>query len=497
MVVQPQYAPLDTIAGDRFGMPEARHLLLRAGFGGTPAQVRAMAEMGPEAAVDLLLDTEGTPFRDDTDGGFSGEVIVPLTPAQRSAYRRAQQTGDEDTLARFRGERQRQQRADREQIRGMQRWWLERIIETPKPLEEKMTLFWHGHFATSYRTIENSYHMLMQNRLFRRHALGNVGDLLFSIIRDPAMLAYLDNNDSRRDAPNENLARELMELFSLGAGNYSERDIKEGARALTGYTFEGNEFVLDRRNHDSGTKAILGQRGAIDGDGFVRAILAQRACAGFIARKLYGFFATDLPQGGAEASRETEHVISGLTDDLIGARYEIKPMLRRLLLSRHFYTYDVMNARIRSPIELIAQTIRSLGAPARSLSVLADASASMGQNLFFPPNVAGWPGGRTWISSSTLFVRQNLCVYLLTGRLPSDEGPSDSIDVEIVLDGLAPSRRDVPEAVAEHLLRHATGFAIDEDVAILSEILKDASSIREGVTKALVLVTSMPKYQLC
>src|SRR5690606_20773973 len=213
----------------------------------------------------------------------------------RRAIAEARRNRDEDALARIQARRQETERTDRRQFREMQRWWLKRMIESPRPLEEKMTLFWHGHFATSYRTIENSYHMYLQNQLLRANALGNYGELLYLIIRDPAMLAYLDNNNSRAGRPNENLARELMELFSLGVGAYSEQDIKEGARALTGYTFRDDEFYFDAGNHDDNPKTTVGRRGRLDGGGFVTAILGQRACSRFMCRKLYRYFVADIP----------------------------------------------------------------------------------------------------------------------------------------------------------------------------------------------------------
>ncbi|MEO1512234.1 MAG: DUF1800 family protein, partial [Planctomycetota bacterium] len=227
---------LEKIRDEDFGYDQARHLLLRAGFGGTPQQIRTLAGWGVERAVDHLLEVERIPYEATPDQSFDRDIVRPFSDAERRAYRQAQRRGDEDTLARLRLTRQQMQRQDRRQIGAVQRWWLERMIETPRPLEEKMTLFWHGHFATSYRKVEDSFHMFQQNELFRAHALGNFGDLLFRIIRDPAMIRYLDNQASSAQSPNENLARELMELFSLGEGNYSERDIKEGARALTGYT---------------------------------------------------------------------------------------------------------------------------------------------------------------------------------------------------------------------------------------------------------------------
>ena len=256
---------LTPIRKESFGYTEARHLLLRAGFGGTPEQIQTLVEWGPEKSVDYLVDVDKAPQYDVDSSSITSSIMGPPDAETRERYRRARQTSDEEALARLQLERQRRQSEDRAQMRKIQQWWLTRLIETPRPLEEKMTLFWHGHFATSYRTIEDSYHMFAQNRLYRTHAVGGFGTLMHQVIRDPAMLAYLDNNDSRKNRPNENLARELMELFGLGVGNYSEQDIKEGARALTGYTFQDDAFTFQRQNHDGGAKRILGR--AVAGDG--------------------------------------------------------------------------------------------------------------------------------------------------------------------------------------------------------------------------------------
>ena len=326
------------IRPDEFGFEQARHLLWRAGFGGTAEEIHALAALGPGPAVDRLLEVEKIAVEPVAADLFDSDIMRPPTPEERATVRRARQTQDEDLLARIRLERQRRQREDRRQVRGVQRWWLARMIETPRPLEEKMTLFWHGHFATSYRTIENSYHMFVQNQLFRANALGSYADLMFGIIRDPAMLAYLDNNNSRRGRPNENLARELMELFSLGVGNYTERDVKEGARALTGYTFRDNEFHFAQETHDFGGKTILGRTGNFDGDDFVRIILEQPACSRFMAHKLSGFFAADLPEGEREIEAGTSRVLRAMSEEMRRSRYAVRPVLRRLFLSRHFYS---------------------------------------------------------------------------------------------------------------------------------------------------------------
>lgn len=509
----PPTASLAPIKKSAWGYDTARHLLLRAGFGGTPSQYRLLAEWGPEKSVDHLLNFEqvkaGHPAgEDDQSKAFRGDIMQPPTAAQREELNRARKAQDEDTLAKYRLERQRREREDRDQVRSMQKWWLTRMIETPRPLEEKLTLFWHGHFATSYRTIENSWHQFNQNQLFRRHAVGSYAELLRAIIRDPAMIKYLDNDESRKDHPNENLARELMELFSLGAGNYSENDIKEGARTLTGYSFEYNDFKFRQFQHDAGSKSILGRKGVFDGDDFVEIILAQPACSKFIAGKLYRFFVNE-QQGDASAGtpggKPGEQVIAQMAADLSGDGYQLKPVLRKLLLSEHFYDPANMNARIKSPVELLVGAVRTLRTPVRDLGILNDALDLMGQNLFFPPNVAGWAGGRTWINTSTLFVRQNILNFLITGKTPRGYDPLadvDRYDPLILLDDLAkvsPGSEKDPAAVSDYLLRFTLG---GEAQAERLAVLRDHFAAYEGVTVesvsgALCLIATMPEYQLC
>jgi len=489
---------------DRFGYDQARHLLWRAGFGGTPTQIQTLASWGIERSVEHLVEFADIAFRAVRADEFDPDIMRPPTEAERLAYRRAQQAQDEETLARFRLLRQRQQQADREQMRRLRLWWLTRMIETPRPLEEKMTLFWHGHFATSYRKVENSYHMFLQNQRFRSHAAGNFGELLFEIIRDPAMIRYLDNDRSRAGQPNENLARELMELFSLGEGNYTERDIKEGARALTGYTFEGNEFVFREANHDQGKKRILGRSGPLDGDGFVRAILAQRSCSRFLATKLYRFFVADVPSSASEQPPPVRRAIDDLAESILRARYNLRPALTRLFTSEHFYHESVRLEQIKSPVLLVVGAVRSLLTPVRDLSILADAMDLMGQNLFFPPSVKGWDGGRSWINTSTLFVRQNILSYLLTGRTPSGYDPSartDPYDPSPLLDALRdadPDAPENPELLADYLLRFALGRAAPVARDTLAGFVRThgGEPTRSVVTGTLLLTSAMPEYQL-
>lgn len=502
--LSPSLRPIDS---KRFGYEQARHLLWRAGFGGTPRQIQTLAGWGPERAVDYILNPDNVPADRPERALFDKDIIRPPTAEERSMFQDARRRGDEDALAQVRVRRQMMERDDRRQMAEIQRWWLRRMIETPRPLEEKMTLFWHGHFAASYRTIENSYHMFLQNELFREHALANYGNLLFRIIRDPAMLRYLDNQSSRRGRPNENLARELMELFSLGVGNYSERDIKEGARALTGYTFDDDDFAFRRNDHDSGSKTILGRTGALDGDGFVRAILEQPACARFMVRRLYTFFAAELPPleraPDSALDSTTRTVLSGLADTFLAGKYEVKPLLRRLFLSEHFYSPALMNQQVKSPVVLVVGAVRSLNTPVRDLGILNDALDLMGQNLFYPPSVKGWEGGRSWINTSTLFVRQNILAFLLTGKKPQGYDPSANTqpyDPSSLLEGLASAGADRdPRLVADFLLRLTLGSAPADAAEVLTSFAARHNNQinRDTLVGMLLLATSMPEYQLC
>lgn len=501
----PRFGSLSPIKPEQFRFEEARHLLQRAGFGGTPAQIRALASLGPEKAVDHLLQPQRSPAEPVRADQFDKDIIRPPTDEERRALQQARRRGDEDLVARFRAEVQSRERRDRRQIRDIQAWWLARMIESPSPMEEKLTLFWHGHFATSYRTIENSYHMFLQNQTFRASALGSFADLLHAIIQDPAMLAYLDNNDSRKGQPNENLARELMELFSLGVGQYTEADIKEGARALTGHTFDDDAFVFRKDNHDNGAKEILGRRGNIDGRGFVEAILQHRACAPFITSKLYAFLVADLPESQRDLDPKVRSILRTLSATLQGDNYQLRPMLRRLLLSEHFYSQPVVGQQIKSPVQLVVQAARSLLAPARDLSILLDALDLMGQDILFPPSVAGWAGGRTWINTSTMFVRHNVLTFMLTGRTSSGFDASASVekfDPAPLLADLASTGADQhkdPAAVAEYLLRLTIGRVDPQALTTLIDLAPRQGQSLPGdvVTAMLLLITAMPEYQLC
>jgi len=485
-----------------FDYDAAVHLLNRAGFGGTPAQARALADMGLNKAVDHLVKYESLAFEPVKGDLFDHDIMHPPTTQERETALKARQSNDEEALAALQRERQRRQGLDRKQIAELQKWWIKRMIETPRPLEEKMTLFFHGHFATGYRTIEDSYHMFQQNQLYRKFSTGNFAQLAHRILHDPAMLKYLDNDENRKSKPNENLARELMELFTLGEGRgYTEADIKAGALALTGYSFEDDTFQFNQNNHDASDKTIMGKSGQFDGDGFLDVILARNECAEFLAGKLFKFFVNDTPN---EPSKEQKAFILAMANKLRASKYDLKPLLDAVFSSAYFYSADNRGAIIKSPIQLTVQAVRSLRTPVRELSALASATDLMGQNIFFPPNVKGWDGGRSWINTSTLFIRQNVLVYLLTGRKPDMyEWQSSDIpfDATHLVDHLRQPDGSVDMASGiEYLMR----FTLAQPPAPqrLQEVLAFAQSRgtrldNDRIIAVLLLTTAMPEYQLC
>jgi len=499
MKLPPQLKPLPA---KQFNQDCARHLLNRAGFGGTPAQVRALAGMGLQGAVEALVDYQDRPYADAAAQDFDPDIMVPLTQQEQQALAQARRSGDQETLQKYERERNRRQAADREQIREMRKWWLRRMIESPRPLEEKMTLFWHGHFANGYRTVEESWNMFQQNQLFREHATGNFARLVRKVIRDPSMIKYLDNDQNRRGSPNENLSRELMELFTLGEGRgYTEQDIKEGARALTGLTFRDNQPFFNQGAHDTGRKTIFGYSGSFDADGFVDLILAKPECPRFICEKLYRFFVNDAPEG---FTRTQEAFIQAAADHFVQQKGELKPLLKAVFASEHFHHPGNRGAIIKSPVQLVVQAARQFHTPVRSLSVLASACELMGQNLFEPPNVKGWDGGRAWINTSTLFTRQNLMVYLLTGRTPRDqawEASDQGYSALHLVDAVrgAGDRVDPPQGV-DWLMR--CSLATPPEAARTATILQSLTvrgmgMDNHGIIEALCLITALPEYQLC
>lgn len=485
------------LSSHRFDESAAAHLIRRAAFGATPAQISAVAAMGLDKAIDYIVDYGGIDASDLPEAEVDPDVISPPNEEERIALRAARQQGDQASLDRFRQVRLIREGEDRQQMGDVTRWWLGRMISTPRPLEENLTLMWHGHFASRHRNVRDSYLMFKQNQFFREHASGSFADMAHGIIHDPAMLIFLNNNSNNRRKPNENLARELMELFTLGEGNYTEQDIREGARALTGYGVSDNDFEFHRAMHDPGSKTILGDSGTHDGDKFVDILLAREACPRFIAYKLYRHFVADID---GEADPRTQGCINQIATALRRFDYQIAPTLKFIFRSEHFHSEVVVGAKIKSPAELLVGTIRTLNTPVRSLSILGEAMDIMGQTLFDPPSVAGWDGGRGWINTSTLFARQNLCAYLVAGKLPFNDGwTQDEVAYDpmfLIADMAVPAPAKVVDRVLSLLV--PAGVTSQRRQELVQFVEQNSERIRPGTLVALLLVvTAMPEYQLC
>ncbi len=397
-------SPLAALPKAEWDWNKARHLLFRAGFGGTKLEIDALHALGLEGAVDLLVDYESTPSGPD----FAGEFPEALRRVAMVGLSREEIQKKRQTLRRKNGRL----------LGQLRQWWITRMARTKRPLEEKLTLFWHGHFTSGFRDVRNTLHMCQQNDLLREYASGNFAEFVHNVAKDAAMLEYLDNNRNRRGQANENFAREVMELFTLGIGNYSEEDIKEAARAFTGWTFDqSGGFVFNQRQHDFGLKNFMGKKGRLTGEDVIDTLLANDRTAVYICGKLFSYFGHRKPY---------PVLVQALAAELRTPRgdkkqgYELKPVLKTIFKSRAFYDEKSMGCRIKSPIELVVGAIRQLELPADKAARLGGAmAAQMGQTLFDPPNVKGWAGGREWISTSALYDRYNFA-GLVTRDLSAD-----------------------------------------------------------------------------
>ena len=335
------------------------------------------------------------------------------------------------------------------------------MLTTDSPLSERMTLFWHNHFTSSLRKVRSPQLMLRQNLLLRRHAPGSFADLLHAVIRDPAMLVYLDGRSNRKGHPNENFARELLELFTLGEGHYSEQDIREAARAFTGYGLERRRgtFRFRPRQHDDGLKTFLGRQGRWGGGDIVDILLAQPQTARFITRKLWAAFITLEP---APNQLET------LARQFRQTDYAIRPLLAGILASEAFWDPRNRGSRIKSPAELLVGTMRALQLPVGDGQRLARAGRRLGQDLFDPPNVKGWPGGKAWIDSASLLARREVIgrftrgpMMAAVGRRMRSGGHRDTRAERVRLRSLLLSRSPVNEPEADTMDDYIAQLLLD------------------------------------
>ncbi len=393
----------------------AAHLLERAGFGGTPQEVARLAAMTPAEAVGSLLHADPGDLPPFDHSGVHDAGLEPFPPSRPATTKLARENGEAlGVKIKPSGNRPLQPvvnrffywlRASRLETHRLAYWWADRMLNTDWPLQEKIALFWHGHFAVNETKTRDYRKMLRQLEIFHRHGIGNFRTLLIEVSQDPAMLAFLDAGNNVKGAPNENFAREIMELFTMGVGNYSEHDIREAARAFTGWNFVDLDFSVDPEKHDAAEKTVLGKTGAFDGVDVIDLILEQPATANFIAAKLYRYFVRDEVDPGQGIA------LGALLRD---AGYEIEPFLRTVFLSHDFYSAASMQTQIKSPVHLAIGTYRKLGlGTVPGVPDFNDTTAELGQQLFRPPTVAGWAYGRSWITPGLLMARGNFAYDVL------------------------------------------------------------------------------------
>jgi hypothetical protein len=455
------WAPFEPTARDPWDLAKAAHLHRRAGFGAARAELARDVKDGPATSVGRLLRPR--PMGDDQK-----RVLDHL----RKSVLDVPESGRTDLLA--------------QGYPSLKAWWLYRVLYDPDPLREKMTLFWHGHFATSNRKgslLSSVRLMLAQNETLRRHALGSFAELVAAMVSDAAMLVWLDGAVSKKEKPNENFGREFLELFTLGIGNYTEKDVRAAARAFTGWEIQDGKGVYREAAHDATEKTVLKRTGPWKSEDVVRITLEQPACAEFLCRKLYRLLVS-------EAERPTAELLAPLAKELRDHDYDVGHVVGIILRSQHFYTEANRRQRIKGPVEFSAALLQALEVPPADVRLLALAVACerQGQDLFAPPNVKGWDGGKTWLSSTAVLERGNWCNDVIWGNAEFGLRPYDP-QAWAKRHGVAPGK--AAEALLELLLQ---GDCDDRDRELVLRAGGDGSA--DGLRKALQLIVHCPIYQL-
>jgi uncharacterized protein (DUF1800 family) len=452
-----EYTPTDAKPWD---LKKAGHLFRRAAFGATHSELQHALKDGPKVTIDRLLKG-GTPAADfeTTSDYMASERSLPAG-------------SDNARLA---------------------SWWLWRILNTAHPLQEKLCLFWHNHFATSNAKVLNARFMLVQYKLIAKHALGDFRELLHGMTFDPAMLVWLDAKESKKGKPNENYARELMELFSLGIGHYTEADIREAARAFTGYDVAAGKMKFDPKQHDPSEKTVFGKKGSYKGDDIVRLCLDKPACPTFIVTKLYRYFVS-------ETVEPTADLIAPLAEQYRNSGFDTAKLVETILRSEHFFAASSYRQRVKPPVEFAGGIVRGLEGTTGP-QPLAEELDRLGQALFAPPSVKGWDGGPTWLNAQTLLFRQNLALALTSGDglgrrcdpatvLAKHGHTKDEAAVDFLLGVF--HQNDVPATAKEKLLAHLADSAKVKYPSFWSA--DDTSKHRLRTLAHLVL--TLPEYQL-
>jgi uncharacterized protein (DUF1800 family) len=395
-ITEGPWAPFEPSPDDPWDLRKVAHLHRRAGFGACWDELHGDREQGVAAAVAWLLDPPVA---------SSGEREI-LDSLREGALRSAD-------------------------VQRLKAYWLYRMRFGPEPLREKLTLFWHGHFATSITKVDSVHAMAQQVETLREHALGPFATLLGAMVADPAMIVWLDGGTSKKASPNENFAREFLELFTLGTGHYTEADIRAAARAFTGWVSVGGlrtpddanpQFVFETDAHDDGPKTFLGQAGSWKAEDVVRIVLGRPETARHLARKLYHAFVAEESEAGPE-------LIEPLAEALRTSGYSIRHVMEVILRSRHFYSESAYRRRVKSPVEFSLGLVRSLEVPRSGLNLLALAAACdrQGHKLFAPPSVKGWDGGTSWLNSATMLERLNWAADVVWGNPEYGVAPYDAV----------------------------------------------------------------------
>lgn len=460
----------------------AAHLLRRAGFGGTPEDAQEMAAAGLDGALDRLLtgDERGLPAPPATD------------PAERLKRRegfRALRMEDMEQIMEAGAHRRR----TREIYDNMRTWWMERMRAGGGAVREKLTLFWHGHFATSQAKVKFNHIMLRQNETLRRLAMGPFRELCSAMVSDPAMLVWLDGRENKAKSPNENFAREVMELFTLGEGNYSEDDIREAARCFTGWTvkMDEGEAVFAPRRHDDGTKQLLGRTGNFGADEAVEILCSQPRCAEFLAGKLWEFYAYPQPEPELVASLAAHYRANDLRTG---------ELLRAIFTRPEFYSPRARAKQIKSPVQWLVQASRETGRQLLPPRLAIPLTEELGQSLFEPPSVKGWDGGAAWINSATLIRRSNTARLFAVAAAPLPVDGEESMDAAAWAKVAPQAARTGAAALAGRLEKiflavppsKATRHKLD---ALLADKVFPCND--ETVREASIVLLGCPEYNLC
>ncbi|HEV7782458.1 MAG TPA: DUF1800 domain-containing protein [Chitinophagaceae bacterium] len=481
-----------------------QHLMWRAGFGPAVEQLGDLSEYTPKQFYKALVKASDK----------KPEFLNVADDYLQGLYMGIEEVGRQQKLKEMSAdERKMIQQKNREGVRNLNIYWLHEMVNSSAQLREKMAFFWHGHFACRNLNVFFQQGLL---DVIRRNALGNFGTLLKEVSKTAAMLNFLNNQQNRKDHPNENFAREVMELFTLGRGNYSEHDVKEAARAFTGWnaTIKG-EYIFRKGQHDFGSKTVLNKTGNFDGGEVLDILLQEKQTAKFITQKLYKFLVNEDPDNAK---------VEWLSDRFYKNEYDISKLLEDIFTSEWFYEEKNVGVKIKSPIELVAGIQRMLPMKFERDDVLLLVQRSLGQLLFYPPNVAGWPGGKSWIDSSTLMMRMRIPQMLddkdefnikpkddddqMMGRKDINEDPKGGamkqmgrlnkpIQVNIDWSLYTKNFESVPR---ESLLATISGNLLQVKSRIDPELIKKFSDQtgRENFIKTATLqLMSTPEYQLC